>query len=347
MEARSIPPDSKSLNYGAREWLPTKAPVVPRIIVKSSLFGATETAPTAPTSLSAVCGPAWSATGRDVTLTWTDTSSNEQCFEIQRSLTNIDANFVTIAAVIKNVVTFIDKNLSQTTLYYFRVRARNSGGDSAWSNVASVTTNNKKIAVCTYLKVGLGSPPAGGPIQAYSDAYDDYTSVTNGAKTVVKLPSVLNTTTLGSENGFPLTPYLNLTPSGAGGQTSTAYYSKISDPKVNMKVKITAITADFTLASQTWASLSGLTYGNSIERVYSLVVLDNIGSDVNQTCQITDQVSSYASLTLAMPSGTSIYGFLFECKHYVDVLTFYTGGTAVFNCGGPPIAEIYGDYSLI
>jgi FtsP/CotA-like multicopper oxidase with cupredoxin domain len=95
--------------------------------------------PTAPTGLA---GAAVRITGNNfqdsVTLTWTDTANNETGFEIQRS---ISANFnnASTFTVGANVTTF-NQNVLRTSDYYYRVRAVNAVGNSAWSNVVLVTT---------------------------------------------------------------------------------------------------------------------------------------------------------------------------------------------------------------
>ena len=49
-------------------------------------------------------------------------------------------SFKQIATVGANVTTYANTGLSGSTKYYYRVRAYNSKGDSAYSNIASATT---------------------------------------------------------------------------------------------------------------------------------------------------------------------------------------------------------------
>jgi hypothetical protein len=90
--------------------------------------------PTAPTGLTAV------AMGTSqVVLNWTDTSKNETGFKIERS-TGTAGRWIQIASVGTNVRTFTDRGLTAATAYFYRVRASNPTGNSAYSNTAGATT---------------------------------------------------------------------------------------------------------------------------------------------------------------------------------------------------------------
>lgn len=89
-------------------------------------------APAAPTGLTATRDSAGAH------LSWTDASSNEVSFQIERATDG--ATFTALAAVGANVTTYLDAALQPTTTYTYRVFARNAGGDSGYSNTASVTT---------------------------------------------------------------------------------------------------------------------------------------------------------------------------------------------------------------
>ena len=75
---------------------------------------------------------------RSISLGWTDNSSNESNFKVQRSLDG--SLFSHLATTSANVVTYVNSGLATTTTYYYEVRAYNSGGYSSFSNVASSTT---------------------------------------------------------------------------------------------------------------------------------------------------------------------------------------------------------------
>ncbi|HEX3044633.1 MAG TPA: fibronectin type III domain-containing protein [Bacillota bacterium] len=76
-----------------------------------------------------------------VTLTWTDNSDNEQGFKIERK-TGTGGTYVQIDTVTTNVETYTDSTLTQSTTYYFRVKAYNAYGDSGYSNEVQVNTTS-------------------------------------------------------------------------------------------------------------------------------------------------------------------------------------------------------------
>jgi fibronectin type 3 domain-containing protein len=90
-------------------------------------------APAAPTNLLAAA-----ISSSQIALSWTDNSTNETGFQIQRSSDGI--TFALVATVGTNVTTYTDNGRTPGTMYYYRVRAYNSGGNSALSNVANAST---------------------------------------------------------------------------------------------------------------------------------------------------------------------------------------------------------------
>jgi hypothetical protein len=75
-----------------------------------------------------------------VDLTWTDTSTNESNFILERCTGSNCTNFAVRATLGANTTSYRDTGLARRTTYRYRVKARNSGGDSAYSNIASATT---------------------------------------------------------------------------------------------------------------------------------------------------------------------------------------------------------------
>ncbi len=89
--------------------------------------------PAAPTALSATA-----VSSSQIDLSWTDNANNETGFKVERSPDG--AAWAEIAQVGANVTVYPDTGLAASTTYFYRVRAFNGGGDSAYSNTASATT---------------------------------------------------------------------------------------------------------------------------------------------------------------------------------------------------------------
>lgn len=93
------------------------------------------TGPAAPTNLRVLA-----VTDTAITLAWSDESSNEDGFELQRRTTGSWASLASLAA---NTTTYSDSGLSAGTTYRYRVRAFNASGESEWSAEVAQTTNQQ------------------------------------------------------------------------------------------------------------------------------------------------------------------------------------------------------------
>jgi hypothetical protein len=90
-------------------------------------------APPAPTNLVTTV-----TSSSRIDLRWTDNSTYEAGFKIERSTDGV--NFSQIGTMFANGTTYSNTNLSAGATYYYRVRAYDGTNDSAYSNVASATT---------------------------------------------------------------------------------------------------------------------------------------------------------------------------------------------------------------
>jgi len=93
----------------------------------------TPTPPAAPGSLTATA-----ASSSAINLAWADNSNNETGFDIERSADNV--NWAALTTTGSNVQSYGNTGLAASTRYYYRVRAKNGAGSSAYSNVANATT---------------------------------------------------------------------------------------------------------------------------------------------------------------------------------------------------------------
>src|SRR5207244_7505685 len=89
--------------------------------------------PAAPSNLNATA-----TSSSQINLAWSDNSNNETGFKIERSTDG--SSFTQIGTVGSNVTSYPDSGLSESTKYYYRVRASSAGGDSGYSNIANATT---------------------------------------------------------------------------------------------------------------------------------------------------------------------------------------------------------------
>jgi len=95
----------------------------------------TTTIPVAPSNLVATA-----VSKTQIDLAWTDNTTNEDGFKIERCSGASCANFSQIATVGANVRNYSNSGLKRNTTYRYRVRAFNTSGNSAYSNIASVKT---------------------------------------------------------------------------------------------------------------------------------------------------------------------------------------------------------------
>ena len=102
-------------------------------------------APNAPTSLAASV-----LSSSQINLSWLDNSTDENSFDLERSLDG--ANFSTLASLPADTTNHADIGLQASTSYFYRVRAVNANGNSAYSNVVNATTSTDTQA--TALQVG-------------------------------------------------------------------------------------------------------------------------------------------------------------------------------------------------
>lgn len=90
-------------------------------------------APAAPGNLTA---QAISST--EIRLSWTDNSTNETAFRVERKLRG--GTFKVVMTLAAGTTSAVSTGLQPATEYVFRVRAGGEGGNSAYSNTASATT---------------------------------------------------------------------------------------------------------------------------------------------------------------------------------------------------------------
>jgi hypothetical protein len=108
--------------------------VIDNVRIQGAVANISTLPPPAPTGLTAT-----SSTAIEVTLGWTDASSDEASFFVQRSVDNSTWTEIT-SALAPNTTTYVDKAVQPETQYSYRVLARNANGTSAPSASVMITT---------------------------------------------------------------------------------------------------------------------------------------------------------------------------------------------------------------
>jgi endoglucanase len=112
------------------------------------------TAPKAPTKLTATV-----ASASQINLKWTDNSTTESGFKVERCLVTSGTsctNFAQITLVGTNVVIYSNTALTANTSYCYRVRAYNADGNSTYSNAVCAKTLTALVTGAT-AEVGIGA----------------------------------------------------------------------------------------------------------------------------------------------------------------------------------------------
>jgi hypothetical protein len=178
-EVRTLPANSDSYTRtkaesGKKYYFRVKSFKTDTVFSTSATVSATTkpevTVPSAPSKLSAVkysLNPT-----SEIRITWSDNSLNEDGFEVEVSEVGTDPTTFKLLAVRNvNKPVFHAINLKSGTTYWFRARAFNSLGKSAYSNIGSAKTDSKVVTtpaptVAPTPKPTLAPTPTPVPVQA-------------------------------------------------------------------------------------------------------------------------------------------------------------------------------------
>ncbi len=217
--------------------------------------------PSAPGNLSAT-----GVTSSTIELSWTDTSTNELNFVIERSLDG--SNYTLLTSPGYDTTTFVDTGLSANTNYWYRVYAANDIGQSAASNVVNQKTS--LFSIC--LK---GKPLA--PTSVSTE------KVTNSNDISVKLSWV---DTSNNEDGFLIQRAVD------GGQAAELYrtandITEYHDSSVEAGHSYSYTIASFDCAGASAAPASSITISGSSPQDESCAAGYTLcGTPPNQICYI-------------------------------------------------------------
>jgi len=232
--------------------------------------------PAAPSGLSGAVA------GSQVNLTWTDNSTNETGFRIERAVNG--GGFAAIGTTLANVTTFTDAGvIAAGTAYSYRVFAYNAAGDSLPSNTWTLPLTITGLTASVPFPTATGTPitwtatTAGGAGQAV-----DYQFVlingTTGGYTILGPFSTTNTYvwTPGSTatGWFQMQVYVRSGPTGPWTTWLGSPYFLVNP--VGLPVTVSTITSDVTFPSTvgtpvTWTATAS---GGSAPLEYQFVLIN-------------------------------------------------------------------------
>jgi hypothetical protein len=108
-------------------------------VLSATTTGTSSVKPNAPSGLTATATSA-----AEVTLIWKDNSNNESGFVLERSLTQANGH-AAIATLPPESTSYDDTGLTAATTYFYRIKATNSAGDSAYSSPAQAATQEDQV----------------------------------------------------------------------------------------------------------------------------------------------------------------------------------------------------------
>ncbi|HET6410921.1 MAG TPA: fibronectin type III domain-containing protein [Anaeromyxobacter sp.] len=175
--------------------------------------------PSAPTNLVATA-----ASSSTINLTWTSNSTNETGFYVERAPDSGGraGTFVLVGSVGAGETTYPDTGLTASTIYWYRVRAFNASGDSAYTNTASATTSAASGSLLAFTTTAC---PAAKQGQAYS-----CTLAASGGATPYTFSVVNSSSYAPLPEGMSLDPSTGLISSSlVGGQGSYVVQFQVAD----------------------------------------------------------------------------------------------------------------------
>jgi alpha-tubulin suppressor-like RCC1 family protein/subtilisin family serine protease len=114
-------------------------------------FAPKATTPISPTNLVATA-----AGSAQINLTWTDRSTDELYFKLERKV-GVSGGYSQIETLDPNTTSYSDTGVSGATQVYYRIRAFSEGGNSAYSNEATATTEPTVYAPSSLTATATGA----------------------------------------------------------------------------------------------------------------------------------------------------------------------------------------------
>ena len=208
-------------------------------------------------------------------LSWANNASNATGIEVWRSpVTNTNYVLVTTLPVLAS---FLDSGLVNNTLYFYKVRAINEGGPSAYSNEISLTTSNAAVTIVTLspvanqnmvndttqvIPVTAASSSPGAAITFSATGLPAFASLTDNHNGTASITLHPNSTQLGTFSGAILTATDAL-----GGSSSDTFSVTVSGRNATT-VQVTFNTSNYPVSLAGWnamnvaGAVAGVSVGN-------------------------------------------------------------------------------------
>ncbi len=252
----------------------------------AALASASPELPAAPSALSATA-----AGTSQINLSWTDNSTNETGFEIQRSLSS-GSGFSTIHTTAANTTSYNNTGLASSTTYYYRIRAVNGEGASAFTSNTNATTGAETITGPSNLVAATSSATS------INLSWSDNSSNETGFQ-IQRAPTAGGTFTTIHTTAANATSYTN-----TGLTSNTTYYYRIRATNGTVNSAFTGVasaTTTVTLAAP----------GCVTARAVSSTAIDLSWSDSNtaetgyQIERSTNATSGFEVITTAAANTTA------------------------------------------
>jgi phosphodiesterase/alkaline phosphatase D-like protein len=271
--------------------------------------------PAAPSNLSASA-----ASSTQINLNWQDNSSNESGFRIERK-EGSGGNYSQIATTAANAAAYGDSGLSSGKTYFYRIRAYNANGDSAYSGEASATTSSSAslpaapsdpaatAASSTQINVTWkdnSDNESGFLVESITAADTDYRSVVVAAGTT---SCSFNSLTPATNYLFRVSAYNAI---GSSNYSDIAYATTLSSPPTAPS-NLTASAASSTQINISWRDNSSNESGFKIERktgaggAYSKIASAAANATAYSDAGLSSGVTYYYRILAYNASGDSNY----------------------------------------
>jgi len=268
-------------------------------LVISSLYD-DGTIPVAPTSLTAQ-----NISGQGVQLSWLDHAYNETGYQIYRSLKPNSA-FVMIGQASADAVTYTDTSVSGTTQYYYKVRAVNSHGSSAFTNIVGIVTLDRIPQINAISNIILPNNQQQSITVLSKDDSTDHITLT-----ATNLPSFVTFTDNGNGTGLiSINPtssttgtFQNVTITAtdkSDSSRSTSFSITVTDPNM---ASVYLNFSDGSLAPAPWNNLAGWPFAGTL----FTNLVDDSNNPTNLSVTFTNGFQGVVASGVQPQTGQGIY----------------------------------------